>query len=973
LERGVITSNNNIIGNQSALSSLVFTTSSSASTEIYGMYKETGQSNNNWTVNNNSIGGITATSTTNTLSLFLVCGIKSLSDINDTCFANSNVVGGSIANSIQNNSFSLGAQVIGIMSDRPILEATSNIVRNLSVAGGAGTVTSASAIGILVYTAGVADAHKLIQNTIYGLTNSSTLVNQINGIIFRGSNVASNIIERNIIYGLNTSSTNTTSSINGIYVDLGLGTYRNNMIDIGLGVNTAIVISGINEVGGNNNFWHNSIYIGGNPTTGTSNSFAFNSTVTSNTRSFRNNIFWNARSNSGATGKNYIVRVGGTAANPAGLTINNNVYYGTGTGSVFGLFNSVDRANLTAWRSAVGQDVDSFNEDPKYIDPTNVTVPDFHIQPVSCKNVIYTGALLGVITDFDNDARSVTAPVIGADEVSNNSTIWTGTAWTNSAPTITKAALIIGNYNSTTLSSIDACSLRINSPATVTIAANKYVNIDTDLTVRTGATLDVLHQGSLVMIDDNGIVTNNGTMRVYKTTQPYERFDYTYWSSPMTNCTIASVLSAWRNDYTFRFEPANFVDLNDDGFDDNLDAWVFVPQSTTMATGKGYIAMAPTTGTFPTTNTVTFLGTVNNGIITTPISLSGDTARTNDDFNLIGNPYPSSIYANEFITDNLNISGTLYFWTHIKDIDLSPANPGPQLYNFRPDDYALYNLTGGTASVNGGLPPSGYIASGQGFLVEAVTAGNVTFNNDLRKPSYINTNFYKNANKEVVKDRVWLSLQNDLGMFSQQLIGYIPETTLGFDRAYDGLRGKAQTFVHFYSIIEGEEYKIQSRGNFDINDRVPLGYQSEYAGEFKIKIDGIEGILNTLDANVYLEDKELNVIHNLKESDYTFTTTVGKFDNRFVLLYANQVLGNTDFNDIQKSVFVFTSNDQIEISSPSKLIKEYEIHDVLGRRLDVKNNINKNTTTSSIAKNNQTLIVKIVLENGQWLIRKIIF
>ena len=88
----------------------------------------------------------------------------------------------------------------------------------------------------------------------------------------------------------------------------GTTVYRNNMIAIGAGIANAIGavatnagttgINGINEALGTNSFFHNSVYIGGSPTAGTGASYAFNGTQTAVTRSFRDNIFFNARSNS---------------------------------------------------------------------------------------------------------------------------------------------------------------------------------------------------------------------------------------------------------------------------------------------------------------------------------------------------------------------------------------------------------------------------------------------------------------------------------------------------------------------------------------------------------------------------------------------------------------------------------------------------------------------------------------------------
>ena len=109
------------------------------------------------------------------------------------------------------------------------------------------------------------------------------------------------------------------------------------------------------------------------------------------------------------------MRVAGTAPNPTGLTMNNNVYFANGTGAVFGFFNSLDVANLVAWRTAVGQDSASIEGNPQYNDPTNA-VPDLHIHPTNPTVVESNGADVGVTDDFDGQTRSGLTPVdIGAD------------------------------------------------------------------------------------------------------------------------------------------------------------------------------------------------------------------------------------------------------------------------------------------------------------------------------------------------------------------------------------------------------------------------------------------------------------------------------------------------------------------------------------------------------------------------------
>src|SRR6185436_18728331 len=103
------------------------------------------------------------------------------------------------------------------------------------------------------------------------------------------------------------------------------------------------------------------------------NTFAFSSAVITVARSFQDNIFVNARSNSSGSGKNYAITVAGTTPNPTGLTLNYNDYLATGTGGFLGLYNAVDITTLGAWKTAVGQDANSFNSDPMLINPTGTS------------------------------------------------------------------------------------------------------------------------------------------------------------------------------------------------------------------------------------------------------------------------------------------------------------------------------------------------------------------------------------------------------------------------------------------------------------------------------------------------------------------------------------------------------------------------------------------------------------------------
>ncbi|WP_348811896.1 T9SS sorting signal type C domain-containing protein [Flavobacterium maritimum] len=574
---------------------------------------------------------------------------------------------------------------------------------------------------------------------------------------------------------------------------------------------------------------------------------------------------------------------------------------------------------------------------------------------------------------------------------SSPTTTWDGSSWSNDVPTLSKAAIINGNYNTASNPNIEACSLTINSGATLTIQNEKFVTIQNHLTVNTGGTLEIKNQGSLVMINDAGNVTNNGTINVNKTTAEFELYDYTYWSSPLSVSTsIATTFPNWRRPY--EYHPENFMDLNADGFDDNGDDWKRV---STMTRGRGYIIMGPTTGSFPRTESIVFSGAVNNGVVAVPVLLSPGATGNQAGFNLIGNPYPSAISADEFILANIyggtginqTLSGTLYFWTH-KD-NASVTNPGPEAYNYTVDDYAMYNLSGGigtgvgTPSVSKSVKPSGYIGSGQGFFAGVAAAGTVTFNNSMRatNPSTANTQFFKTQSvkaksKAIEKDRFWLNLQNADGMFSQQLVGYFENATMGYDNGYDGSLTDAGNFVNFYSFIDDAAYKIQGREAFNDDDQVRLGYFSSVAGTFNINIDSKEGVFNASETPIYLEDKELGIIHDLKEGAYSFETGIGNFNDRFVLRYksTDKTLG-TDESIIADNKFIVSVKErQLKVNSYEDLIDKVWVYDLLGRQIFTKEKVNSNEfVISNLVSAKQTLIVKVLLQNGQTYSNKVVY
>jgi hypothetical protein len=370
------------------------------------------------TVANNTIGGITGGSS-GPVFFTGIGGVTTLSSL----VVENNTVGGTAADSIHNTSPDPGSQIVGISSSVPST-ISGNTIRNLTAAGGTGAGLGASIQGISVPF--VASVYTIERNTIHSLRNSAVSgATHVDGLLY-GATAGPSLIARNFIHSFDAASPDAV--LDGIHATAsGATTFQNNMIRLGIDAGGGSLTAGP-AIGGifafpsasvaDYRFYFNSVYVGGSGIGGSASTYAFNSQNTLGTRDIRNNIFYNARSNGAGTGKHYAVRVGGTAPNPAGLTIDYNIYRASGAGSVFGFYNGADRANLAAWQAAVGQDAASIDGDPQYQNPTGTAATvDLHIAPASMTPVEGNGvAIASVVDDFDGQTRALLTPVdIGAD------------------------------------------------------------------------------------------------------------------------------------------------------------------------------------------------------------------------------------------------------------------------------------------------------------------------------------------------------------------------------------------------------------------------------------------------------------------------------------------------------------------------------------------------------------------------------
>ena len=380
--------------------------------------------------------------------------------------------------------------------------------------------------------------------------------------------------------------------------------------------------------------------------------------------------------------------------------------------------------------------------------------------------------------------------------------------------------------------------------------------------------------------------------------------------------------------------------------------------------------------------------TVNRGNITTlTTAVTNNIVYTNfaDNWNLVGNPYPSAIDVKAFLSlspQNDIIEGSVRIWSHGNLPNTINLNPFYNSFvsNYATSDYITYNETG--ASTQNGF--DGKIAAGQSFFVVMndgpALISSVTFNNAMRSKLYDNSQFYKNTteNKNTAgnpeKNRIWLDIVAQNGEVARTLVGYIDGATTAKDRMYDAY-SSYKPELNIFSLIGDEIMTIQGKGlPFENTDTVAIGIKVPINATYTIAINAVDGLFANNAQSIYLEDKMLNTIHNLSISPYTFDGIQGINNNRFVLRYNDATLSNTNFDSLNNSVLVISSNNSIRINSELENIKSYGVYDVLGRTLVLKNNLNtKQSEINSLLKNNQALIVKVTLQNNQVITKKMIF
>ncbi|MBX9806887.1 MAG: T9SS type A sorting domain-containing protein [Flavobacteriaceae bacterium] len=541
-------------------------------------------------------------------------------------------------------------------------------------------------------------------------------------------------------------------------------------------------------------------------------------------------------------------------------------------------------------------------------------------------------------------------------------------------------------------------------------ASNQYVYIKNDLELNASDSNFYLRNDGQLLQGTTGTGANKGmgSLSVFQVGS-VNNYQFNYWCSPVgkvaspisgnnpfgigllgrpttvTASTAATILGS--NVYDGIASPLAIAPywvykfINKSSYSD----WVQVGSAYTIAAGQGF-TMKGTSGTDATiVNGVQnnpdgkhqrydFRGKPNDGTIEIAV-LPGE-------LTLTGNPYPSSIDLQAFLTvatnaSAINCTGIAYFWEHDKTVNshyIADYKGGYGSYSpltdiYSPAAFFSYNGSGGdvtTVTSPGIFYKRKYSPIGQGFMIEGKVGatGNVQMKNSFRvfvKEGILNNSqFEKRANVKTtaVTPQIRFNTLLDNGAVSQMVLAFLPESTDGVDDAMDAASpndGPANN----YFVINNGEYVIDVVP-FDIDKKIPIGFRNYAEANYKITVNEMLNIPEV--TNVYLHDKITNLYYDIKNSFYDLTLPAGTYNSQYEITFKNGTLGVDEAENQNFEVLQDNTNQNLEISNPLQLeLATCSLYDVVGRLIFTKNHLGTDTSYTFPTSNlsNGIYIVKL--------------
>lgn len=519
-----------------------------------------------------------------------------------------------------------------------------------------------------------------------------------------------------------------------------------------------------------------------------------------------------------------------------------------------------------------------------------------------------------------------------------NTNVWTGTVdtdWDTEAnwslgniPTVTTIVEIDTNTNIPIIGTAHTVhKLSITALGALTVNAGLG-----DLTVQDSLTIN--HGGSLVV---NGAFTG-GTL-AYNVNIPDTNWHLV--SAPVTTeqyddawITANSIASGTGNNRGIATY-SNTTDANGD--------WTYFQSGGTaenFTTAQGYSMLRSTSGNY------SFIGSLETSDQDPTITASDLGGANENRWNLIGNPFPSYIDVNAFLT--------------------LPANA----LALTDTHQAIYVWTGTTYTpIN-----SGYVHPGQGFFVSSNIASTTVALDKNMLSHQTGVTFYKNGQNSFPKLRVHLSdgatLQSSTEI--QYREGKMRALDPGFDLgSFTGASNNFEITTHLLEGSTGEGFAVQALPSVPegLHDEIiPLSVKAASGTELNFSIT-LENFPS--DTEIYIEDVETEMLVSLDEANNSYNvilndaiTGIGRF-----YLHTNPSTLNME-NLLASKVKIYTANGNLHVKGLSEVTVNLVIYDLLGRKTLSHTFLANGNDQIKLASNVSKGVYIVRLDTGKGMLSK---
>lgn len=352
-------------------------------------------------------------------------------------------------------------------------------------------------------------------------------------------------------------------------------------------------------------------------------------------------------------------------------------------------------------------------------------------------------------------------------------------------------------------------------------------------------------------------------------------------------------------------------------YEEEAETYVYLTDpSSTLNEMQGYMLWV-----CDSDHTYEYTGNMNYGTFGFTDNLSRNNSGSgNEGWNLVGNPYPSSIdwEASSGWIKSANLGNAIYLY-----------NNG--VWEYYLDDSPSGHSTNGTR----------YIAPGQGFFVRVLSGltGTLIMDDNVRVNN--ETQFFKSSEK--VNSYVKLSVTGDSNK-DETIVRFIESATDDFDGQFDVFK-KFSTIEEYCQVFTKSDVQYYINSMVTI-DQVPIGFYAGINGEYTLALEEIENI-----GNIWLEDLHTGSYFDLTKDDYRFNYNTIDEPDRFILHFTPVSIQE----DLPENVNIYTFNKKIYLRSSEQIKGMLTVHNLLGQKV-VTDDIESETAMIALDKDGFYLV-----------------